>query len=79
MSKTNDNWIPFPETIPEYDGFYLLTIQRSYLEKFTPYSDIELRIGFWACNQFFAKLTEEERVIAWTFLPAPYQPKEQTK
>ena len=48
MSKTNDNWIPFPETIPEYDGFYLLTIQRSYFEKFTPYSDIELRIGFWA-------------------------------
>ena len=64
-------WFPFPETVPETEGFYLLTVEIAFCGKFIA-SERELRIGYWACNQFFAKLKDEERITAWAFSPSPF-------
>lgn len=73
---TSSIWFPFPEAVPETEGFYLLTVERSFCGEFIA-PDRELRIGYWACNQFFAKLLDEERITAWAFSPSLYI-KEQT-
>lgn len=64
-------WNPFPETVPEKEGFYLVTVERAFLGKFID-PDRELRIGYWAFERFFANLSDEERVTAWIFAPMPY-------
>lgn len=57
--------------VPGTEGFYLLTVERAFCGKFIE-PERELRIGYWRCNQFFAKLLDEERITAWAFSPSPF-------
>lgn len=68
---TSSIWFPYPETVPGTEGFYLLTVERAFCGKFIE-PERELRIGYWGCNQFFAKLLDEERITAWAFSPSPF-------
>nr|DAP38497.1 MAG TPA: hypothetical protein [Caudoviricetes sp.] len=72
---THVDWHPLPEDPPKKERTYLLTIEVPCFPDLKEHCLFykELRIGFWACGRFFAKLEDGERVTAWAFPPKPYK------
>ena len=71
----NIDWLPFPENKPKKEGNYLLTVEYPFLSEYKEPIDREIRVGYWACGRFFAKLADVDcRITAWAESPQPYTP-----
>ncbi len=70
--KNNGGWIPCSEGLPEESGKYLVTV-----ENLTGYWIMENNVFVcdYQYNEFIFQGWEDNKIIAWQPLPAPYQPK----
>jgi hypothetical protein len=72
-APSNNGWIPCSERLPEDKGTYLVTVKN-----LTGYWIMESNVFVcdYQYDEFIFQGWEDNKVIAWQPLPAPYQPKE---
>lgn len=72
---THVDWHQLPDDKPQKEDFYLLTVEFPFAGEYKEPVTREIRVGYWACGKFFARLEDVDcRITAWADAPEPYKP-----